>query len=215
MPAFLFFLAALAGVALLAYRASSSDDDAPAGGGGGELVNIGPDLAQLEPVGAAATVDASAGAELLELHDILPGAELKTAWSAPARAAPYLDAINAAEQKHGLPSGLLLRQLYQESAYRPDIITGRLKSSAGAVGIAQFLPATAADMGVDPLDPTSSIDGAARYMRSLFNALGTWPAALAGYNWGIGNVRRKGIAAAPAETRKYVASIVADVPTIG
>lgn len=129
----------------------------------------------------------------------------------PAAGQAYAEPIARAEEKYGLPPSLLARQLYEESRFRPDIVSGRTRSSAGAIGIAQFMPATAAELGVDPLNPASAIDGAARYMRRLYDALGDWGAALAAYNWGIGNVQRKGLAAAPAETRRYVAAILGDV----
>lgn len=129
----------------------------------------------------------------------------------PPAAAPYAEAIRAAEQRYGLPQSLLARQLMAESAYRPDVISGEKISSAGAVGIAQFMPATARDFGIDPRDPYQSIDAAGKYMRQLFDRFGDWGKALAAYNWGMGNVQRQGMARAPAETRKYVASILADV----
>lgn len=132
-------------------------------------------------------------------------------WQLPARAAPYAAAIYAAEDRYGIPRNLLARQLYQESHFRADIITGATVSPAGALGIAQFMPATAAELGVDPLDPASAIDGAGRYMAKLFQQLGDWSLALAAYNWGIGNVQRRGLAQAPQETRDYVAGILGDI----
>lgn len=129
----------------------------------------------------------------------------------PARAAPYADTIADAETRYGLPPSLLGRVLYQESRFRTDIITGQTRSTAGALGIAQFMPGTAREMGIDPLNPTQAIDGAARYLRRLYDALGDWSKALAAYNWGIGNVSRKGLDAAPAETRAYVREILSDV----
>lgn len=129
----------------------------------------------------------------------------------PAAGEPYREAIASAENRHGIPPSLLARVLWQESRFRPDVIRGETVSSAGALGIAQFMPATARDMGVDPLDAPSAIDGAARYLRLLRDALGDWTSALAAYNWGIGNVRRYGLDAMPAETRKYVSDITADV----
>jgi soluble lytic murein transglycosylase-like protein len=140
------------------------------------------------------------------MNTVAPGA-----WPPPARAAPYLAAIAQAEDKYSIPPQLLARLLYQESRYRPEIIDGSVRSSAGAIGIAQFMPATAAEMGVDPLNADSSIDGAARYLRRLYDGTGTWAGALAAYNWGIGNVRRRGLGAAPAETREYVSAILGDV----
>lgn len=120
----------------------------------------------------------------------------------------YRDAVAAAEQKYGLPANLLGRLLYQESHYRPDIINGTTRSPAGALGIAQFMPATAAQFGIDPLDPFQSIDAAGRYLAQLYATTGSWLEALAAYNWGIGNVQRKGVAAAPAETQQYFTQIL-------
>src|SRR4030065_1593917 len=67
--------------------------------------------------------------------------------------ARYRPTVEPAELRHGLPAGLLARLLYQESHYRTDIITGAERSPAGALGIAQFMPATAAEYGINPLDP--------------------------------------------------------------
>lgn len=131
-------------------------------------------------------------------------------WTPPRTAAPYLDTIRQAEQENGLPQNLLARVLYQESRFREDIITGKTRSPAGALGIAQFMPATAKGRGVDPLDPNSAINGAAAYLRELFDRFGDWTQAIAAYNWGQGNVARKGLARAPAETRAYVAQITRD-----
>lgn len=129
----------------------------------------------------------------------------------PQTAQQYADAIRTAEQANGIPESLLGRVLYQESRFRPDIISGQTRSPVGAVGIAQFMPATAAEWGVNATDPYSSIDGAGRYLRWLYERLGSWEKALAGYNWGIGNVQRQGLEKAPAETRAYVSEILSDV----
>lgn len=123
----------------------------------------------------------------------------------------YRAAIAQAEAANGIPAGLLARLLWQESRFRPDIIDGRTRSPVGAVGIAQFMPATAAEWGVNPLDPLQSIDGAGRYLAWLRRRVNTWAEALAAYNWGIGNVQRKGLAAAPLETRNYYSQILSDV----
>jgi soluble lytic murein transglycosylase-like protein len=134
-----------------------------------------------------------------------------SAWSPPAAAATYLSAIEAAEERYGLPHNMLARLLYQESRFRPEVISGRVRSPAGAVGIAQFMPATAAEYGIDPTDPWSSIDAAGLYLSRLYARFGTWKEALAAYNWGQGNVARKGLDAAPAETRAYFSDILSDL----
>jgi len=132
-------------------------------------------------------------------------------WQPPERAEAYLPAIEAAETAHGLPDGLLARLLYEESRYRRDVVAGRTISPRGAVGIAQFMPATADELGVDPRSPICSIYAAARYLAWLHEHTGTWRDALAAYNWGIGRVWRHGRADAPRETRRFVRRIVEDV----
>jgi len=140
-----------------------------------------------------------------------PPPEPGSTWSAPARAQPYLGAIAEAETRYSLPHNLLARQLYQESRYRADIISGATSSSAGAIGIAQFIPATAAELGIDPTDAFASIDAAARYDRQLFDQFGSWDQVLAAYNWGPTKLAEKGLAAAPRETVAYYSGILGDL----
>lgn len=129
-------------------------------------------------------------------------------WKPPAK---YANIIAMAEAQNGIPPNMLARLLYQESRYREDIITGKTRSPVGALGIAQFMPATAREMGIDPLNPPQAINGAARYLARLYDKFGNWTEALAAYNWGSGNVQRKGLANAPTETRNYFVQILADV----
>lgn len=136
-------------------------------------------------------------------------------WKPPTTAGPYLAAIRAAELAHGLPYMLLARLLYQESRFRPDIISGQVRSSAGAVGIAQIVPAHHPD--VNPLDAPASIAYAAKYLASLHRRFGSWEKALASYNWGPTRVARVAgspswLNKAPTETRRYVEEITRDVP---
>jgi transglycosylase-like protein with SLT domain len=150
---------------------------------------------------AAASIDASGGAG---------AAPTDLSWSPPAAAQPYLEAIAQAEARNGLPRNLLARQLDIESAhFDPNVIDGTKISATGDVGIAQFQPGTAAELGVDPADAFASIDAAARYDRQLYDQFGSWDAALAAYNWGQGNVQRKGVDAAPASTVAYFSKILA------
>lgn len=128
-------------------------------------------------------------------------------WTEASIPAQYLQPIRTAEAQYGLPRNLLARQLWQESRYNPNAVN----AVTGAIGIAQFMPATAADFGIDPRNPLQAIDAAGKYMRQLYNTTGSWLLALAAYNWGIGNVLRKGIGSAPTETRQYYSQILADI----
>lgn len=139
--------------------------------------------------------------------------ELKSTFTGwPSGSEPYQAIIIPAGQDNGVPISILTWLLWKESRYNPVIIDGTKRSRVGALGIAQFMPATAVDeLGSvnAALDPAQAIPGAARYLARLYNATGTWAQALAAYNWGIGNVQRKGIGAAPAETRDYYTTILA------
>lgn len=115
----------------------------------------------------------------------------------------YAGVIANTEAANGIPTNMLARLIWTESRYRADAV-----SPAGAQGIAQFMPATARELGIDPFDPFQAIPAAGRYLASLYRQTGSWAEALAAYNWGIGNVKRRGLSAAPAETRNYYSGIL-------
>jgi soluble lytic murein transglycosylase-like protein len=106
-----------------------------------------------------------------------------------------------------LPPEFLGATLLQESAYDP-----RAFSTAGAIGIAQFMPETAAGIGVDPYDPLDAIDGAAALLGEYVAAYrgryaDPYAAALAAYNAGPLAVARYGGVPPYPETREYVALV--------
>jgi soluble lytic murein transglycosylase-like protein len=114
--------------------------------------------------------------------------------------------VRAADAQ-ALPPEFLGATLLQESAYDVDA-----RSSAGAVGIAQFMPETAAANGVDPYDPFDAIDGAAKLLGDYFatyraHYADPYATALAAYNAGPFAVSRYGGVPPYAETREYVALI--------
>lgn len=130
----------------------------------------------------------------------------------PTGSEPYKAMIQSAASSNGVPVMILAWLLWKESRYNPAIISGRKRSPVGAMGIAQFMPATAVEeLGSQAaaLDPARAIPGAARYLKKLYNGTGTWAQALAAYNWGIGNVKKKGLSEAPAETVDYYTTIIA------
>lgn len=132
------------------------------------------------------------------------------------RTNPYLAPTDAlrlsyravrAAREHGLPAEFLAATLLQESAFDP-----RALSAAGAVGIAQFMPSTAAAIDVDPFDPFSAIDGAAdllaSYVRGYRQYANPYAIALAAYNAGPGAVDQYRGVPPYAETREYINDIV-------
>jgi hypothetical protein len=115
-----------------------------------------------------------------------------------------MELFNQLESQFGLPSGLL------DSVWSAESGRGRtMRSPKGAEGHFQFMPATAQQYGVlDPSNLVQSATGAARMYSDLLKQYGgDLPRALAGYNWGQGNMARKGFEAAPAETRNYIAKV--------
>lgn len=126
-------------------------------------------------------------------------------WKIDPRGNKFDVYFDAADKANGLPPGLMRRMAYQESRFNPSA-----RSPVGALGLMQFMPATAKELNIDPLNPAQSIAAAGRYMAQLHKQAGSWKGAVAAYNWGIGNVLRKGIAKAPPETVAYM-QIAADV----
>lgn len=117
----------------------------------------------------------------------------------------YRAAVVSAATANGLSPALLAALLRSESGFDP-----RAVSPAGAQGIAQFMPATAAGMGLrDPFDPAAAIPAAARLLAGHVRALGSVPLALAAYNAGPGAVQRYGGIPPYPETQAYVARILA------
>jgi hypothetical protein len=116
----------------------------------------------------------------------------------------FAAAISRAAQRWSVSGALLAAQLYVESHFNPFA-----RSPAGALGIAQFMPDTAAAYGLDaPFDADRSIDAQAHLMRDLLRAFGAVPLALAAYNAGAQPVRACGCVPAIPETQAYVANIL-------
>ncbi|HBY8991468.1 TPA: lytic transglycosylase domain-containing protein [Klebsiella pneumoniae] len=116
--------------------------------------------------------------------------------------------FGALEGKYGLPAGLLSSLSAAESGGDPYAV-----SPKGAKGPFQFMDGTARDLGLkgmDVYDPQKSADAAARYLRYLLDATGgDLEKTLASYNWGLGNVQKKGMDNLPSETRNYVPKVMA------
>lgn len=109
----------------------------------------------------------------------------------------------AQAQRYGIPPDIFLRMIGAESSWNQGAV-----SNKGASGLGQLMPATAAELGVDPSDPYQNIEGSARYLSKQFSEFGSWPLALAAYNAGPGAVRKYGGIPPYAETQAYVPKIM-------
>jgi soluble lytic murein transglycosylase-like protein len=120
---------------------------------------------------------------------------------------PFAAEITAAAQRHGLDPALLAGLVKQESGFDPNAV-----SPAGARGLTQLMPGTAAGLGVtNPLDPAEALEGGAKYLREQLDSFGGDVArALAAYNAGPGAVQRYGGVPPYAETQNYVRIVQAN-----
>lgn len=106
-------------------------------------------------------------------------------------------------QQHGLDPDIFERQIDQESGFNPNAV-----SPAGAQGIAQFMPGTAASVGLtNPFDPMASLVAAAKLMSQYVQQFGSIEDALVAYNAGPGNVGKP----LPEETQHYLRSITGTI----
>jgi hypothetical protein len=120
----------------------------------------------------------------------------------PAR---YREPILRSAARWGVPPALMAGQLMAESGFDPDA-----GSPAGAQGIAQFMPATAATYGLtDPYDPVAAIDAEAHLMHDLLAQFGSPELALAAYNAGPAPVEACHCIPPYPETQAYVTRILA------
>jgi soluble lytic murein transglycosylase-like protein len=129
-----------------------------------------------------------------------------TTTAAAGDASPYDALIDASAQRNGIDPALLKGLIRQESNFDPTA-----GSSAGAQGLTQLMPGTAAALGVgNPSDPAQSIEGGARYLRQQLDHFGgDTTKALAAYNAGPGAVERFGGVPPYAETQGYVQHVLA------
>jgi cell wall-associated NlpC family hydrolase len=118
----------------------------------------------------------------------------------PATLAPLF--VQAAGQ-YGVPVTLLTAVAKHESDFEPNVV-----SSAGAEGIMQIMPGTAAGLGINPFDPAQAIDGAAQLLSGYMTQFGSIPLALAAYDAGAGAVEEYGGIPPYAETQNYVTAIM-------
>ncbi len=125
--------------------------------------------------------------------------------STAGESSAYAPLIEQAAARYGLDPAVLSGLIQQESGFDPSA-----RSSAGALGLTQLMPSTAASLGVaEPLDPAQSIEGGARYLSQLLHQFaGNTADALAAYNAGPGAVQQYGGVPPYSETQQYVTKVL-------
>lgn len=140
----------------------------------------------------------------------IPQAVPASGSSDPARRT-YVNLARQDAAATGISPEIYVRQINQESGFNPTAV-----SPAGAIGIAQFLPATARALGVNPADPVQALKGAAQLMAQYVHQYaGDYAKSLAAYNAGPGTVQAAVSAGGanwrtllPAETQRYIRIIL-------
>jgi hypothetical protein len=192
--------------AFVALAAWGSDFETLANGRGEDINRIGSAIAAITDANARPG-NASDPAETTD--DLLGNAPEEQADASDAVAEQpeknFCEALLEAADSSDIPVAFFARLLWQESRFRSLEV-----SPVGAQGIAQFMPTTAAEVGLDdPFDPFKALPASAKYLRRLRNQFGNLGLAAAAYNAGSGRIQKwlSGQAALPQETKDYVRRI--------
>jgi hypothetical protein len=148
------------------------------------------------------SIEAAIGAESDAKLDV--GRKQNAPSQAPTRES-ICQVVSEVARENALPTPLFKRLIWQESRFRTDVV-----SSAGARGIAQFMPRTASERGLkNPFDPFQALPASGAFLRDLVAQFGNFGLAAAAYNGGPGRVSRwlAGKGGLPRETRNYVIQI--------
>jgi hypothetical protein len=160
--------------------------------------------AQLFESGAAAEPDGSFNSPSMTSQPGISGARRNGTVHTLESLCPL---IESAAVEHGLPIEFFARLIWQESRLRPDALGPATRTGGRAQGIAQFMPATAAErLLLDPFEPNQALAKSAEFLRELRSQFGSVGLAAAAYNAGPRRVYDwlAGKRPLPSETLAYV-----------
>jgi soluble lytic murein transglycosylase-like protein len=156
-------------------------------------------IAEAAPLSVEPIVEIPAEAALIA--DRAASQPFLTAQAVPAA---YAAKVHELAARFDLSPALIEALVWQESRWRAQAV-----SSAGARGLAQLMPGTARELGVNPDDPFANLEGGARYLREQLDRFdGDVEKALAAYNAGPGRVAAANGIPAIRETQNYVVSVM-------
>lgn len=173
------------------------------------------DVLEIDPVGEArwvagpiADTAAAPGDPLTEVpseaRQLADGAASRLTLSARAVPAAYAAKVHELSARFDLSPALIEALVWQESRWRANAV-----SPVGARGLAQLMPGTARELGVNPDDPFANLEGGARYLRQQLDRFdGDVEKALAAYNAGPGRVMAANGIPAIRETQNYVVAVM-------
>ena len=118
--------------------------------------------------------------------------------------------LESAARSNELPTEFFVRLIWRESRFRPHAVGPSTRSGRHALGIAQFMPGTAAERNLlDPFNPIEALPKAAEFLKDLRRQFGNLGLAAAAYNAGPARVRAwlAGTGSMPAQTRAYVEAV--------
>jgi soluble lytic murein transglycosylase-like protein len=181
--------------------ASAPANVAPATNGS-TSVPAGPAAELATAPAAPVATGASAPAVAARPGEVAGAAEL--AAKLPPNGKQWAGAIDRAARAAGVEPALLAALVNHESNFNPNA-----RSHAGAIGLTQLMPGTAAGLNVDPHDPEQNLAGGARFLRSMLDRFGSVELGLAAYNAGPNRVAQAGGIPRITETQNFVQRVTA------
>lgn len=169
-----------------------------------DVLEVGPDGGARWVTGSLASGEAPVAVSLEVPADTAIVGESRVGLAAQTIPPAYAAKVRELSARFDLSPALIEALVWQESRWR-----ARAVSSAGARGLAQLMPATARELGVNPDDPFANLEGGARYLRQQLDRFdGDVEKALAAYNAGPGRVMAANGIPAIRETQNYVAAVM-------